>query len=66
VALGVAAYFGYRAARPMIDGATTWVQQARDITALSDRVENKAPFDAPASGELTDAQVRLCSSSRCR
>ncbi|MDH4066481.1 MAG: hypothetical protein OEW19_18925 [Acidobacteriota bacterium] len=58
VALGVAAYFGYRAVRPMIDDTTSWVQQAREMAAASDRIANKAGFDAPASGELDEARVQ--------
>ena len=58
VAFGIALYFGYRAARPMFDGATAWMQQAKDMAAMPDKVENKAAFEPPASGELTEAQVR--------
>lgn len=58
VALGVAAYFGYQAAKPMVDGAATLARQAREMAATTDRIENKAPFDAPASGELDEARVR--------
>jgi hypothetical protein len=58
LAVGVALYFGYRAAQPLIDDATGWVQQAKDMAAQSDRVENKAQFQPPASGELTEAQLR--------
>jgi hypothetical protein len=58
VAVAVALYFGYRAAQPLIDNATGWVQQAKDMAAESDRVENKTAFQPPASGELTEAQLR--------
>jgi len=58
VALGVALYFGYRAVSPMIDNATTVLQQAKDAAAQSDRVENRATYTPPANGELTEAQVR--------
>ncbi|HQZ40274.1 MAG TPA: hypothetical protein PLH72_14660 [Vicinamibacterales bacterium] len=57
-ALGVAGYFGYRAVRPMIDGATTWAQQAREMAAASDRITNKTDFNAPADGKLDDGRVR--------
>jgi len=58
VALGVAGYFGYRAVRPLFDGATSWARQAREMAEVSDRIANKAAFDAPASGELDEARVR--------
>lgn len=58
LALGVALYFGYRAARPLIDNAAGWVEQAKDMAAESNRVENKTRFQPPASGELTEAQLR--------
>lgn len=58
VAVVVALYFGYRAAQPLIDNATGWVQQAREMAAESERVENKAAFQPPASGELSEAQLR--------
>jgi hypothetical protein len=58
VALGVALYFGYRTFSPMIDGATTVLEQAKAAAAESDRLENKTRYVAPASGELTEAQVR--------
>jgi hypothetical protein len=58
VALGVALYFGVNAVRPMIDSATSWMQQGQAVVNLSDRVENKTPFQAPASGELTESQVQ--------
>jgi len=58
VAVGVALYFGYRAAQPLIDNATGWVQQAKEMAAESERVENKAAFQPPASGELTEAQLQ--------
>lgn len=58
LAVGVALYFGYRAARPMIDNATAWMQQAKDMAAESDRVENKTAYQPPAGGELTEAQLK--------
>ena len=57
LAVGVALYFGYRAARPMIDNATAWMQQAKDMAAESERVENKTAYQPPSGGELTEAQL---------
>lgn len=58
VALGVALYFGYRAARPLVDEATGWMRQARELSALSEDVADRTPYTAPADGELTEDQVR--------
>ncbi|MEZ5285639.1 MAG: hypothetical protein R2712_12705 [Vicinamibacterales bacterium] len=57
IAVGVALFFGYRAARPMIEGATAWADHAREMAAASDRIANKDPFDPPAAGELDDRRV---------
>lgn len=57
-ALGVALYFGYRTMRPMVDSVTGWVDQARNLAAESDRLEHKGTYTPPASGELSEAQVR--------
>jgi len=54
---GAAIYWGYRAARPMIQSAGEYVTRARDIAAMSDEVKIKTPFDPPTDGSLTDAQV---------
>lgn len=58
VALGAALYFGYRAFSPMIDNATTVLEQARQAAAQSERIQNTARFTPPDGGELTEAQVR--------
>lgn len=58
IALGAALYFGYRAARPLIEDATAWARQARDLADLSDDVTNTAAYEPPASGELSEDQVR--------
>jgi hypothetical protein len=58
VALGLALFYGYQAARPMIDNARGMLEQGREIAALSDRVTNKSDYVPPATGELSDAQVQ--------
>jgi hypothetical protein len=58
VVLAVALYFGYHAFSPMINNAATVLEQAKAAAAESDRLENKTRYVAPASGELTEAQVR--------
>jgi len=57
-ALGVALFFGYRAARPLIANARGMLEQGREIAALSDRVANKSDYTPPATGELSEDQVR--------
>jgi len=57
VGLGVAGYYAYRAAKPMIDDAADYVSRARDLAKLGDAVNNQAPYSAPESGQLTAAQV---------
>jgi hypothetical protein len=57
VGLGVAGFYAYRAAKPMIDSAADYVGRARELAKLSDEVKNQAPYTAPANGELTAAQV---------
>jgi hypothetical protein len=58
VAIGVALYVGYRAARPLVDDATAYLDQARQLAVIGDRLENKTAFAPPASGELSEEQVR--------
>ena len=58
VALGLALFYGYRAARPMIDNARGMLEQGREIASLSDRVTNKADYVPPATGELSESQVQ--------
>lgn len=50
VGLGVAGYYAFRMARPMID-------RAREMSELGDRVVNKSPYVPPKNGELTPSQV---------
>jgi hypothetical protein len=58
IALGLALFYGYQAARPMIDNARGMLEQGREIAALSDRVTNKSDYVAPATGELSETQVQ--------
>ena len=57
IALAVAGYYGYRAARPMIDSASNYVERAREIARLGDQVADKKPFVPPKNQELTAQQV---------
>ena len=57
IGFGVAGYYAYRFARPMIDSAGDYVTRAGELSQLGDRVANKAPYVPPQNGELTAAQV---------
>ncbi|HEX6161830.1 MAG TPA: hypothetical protein VFZ31_00590 [Vicinamibacterales bacterium] len=57
IGFGVAGYYTYRAMRPMIDNAASYIDKARIVERLGDAVTNKAPFTPPATGELTSTQV---------
>ncbi len=57
VGFGVAGFYAYRAAKPMIDSAADYVSRARELATLSDQVRNQQPYAPPASGELTAGQV---------
>ena len=56
VGLSVAAYLGFRAAKPVIDAAS-YVGRAGELASAADRITNHTPFTPPASGELTSQQV---------
>lgn len=57
IGFGVAGYYAYRLARPMIESAGDYVERASEMARLGDRVANKAPYVPPANGELTASQV---------
>jgi hypothetical protein len=57
IGFGVAGYYAYRIARPMIESAGDYMTRAGEISRLGDRVANKAPYVPPQSGELTQAQL---------
>ncbi len=57
IGLAVAGYYAYRAMRPVIDNASSYIEKARIVDRMGEAVENKAPFVEPASGELTATQV---------
>ena len=57
IGFGVAGYYAYRAAKPMIDSAGDYIARAREMVSIGDRINNKMPFEPPVTGELTAAQV---------
>jgi hypothetical protein len=52
-----AGYYAYRWAQPMIQSTTDYLDRARELSRLGDRVNNKSPYSPPASGELSPQQV---------
>ena len=57
VGFGVAAFYAYRAMRPVIDNASGYMDKAREVARLGEGVRIKSAFEPPASGELTAQQV---------
>lgn len=57
IGFGVAGFYAYRFAKPMFESAGDYLAKARQVSALADRVSNKAPYVPPATGELTETQV---------
>ena len=57
IGFGVAGYYAYRIARPMIESAGDYMARAREIARLGDGVNNKTTFVPPKNGELTASQV---------
>src|SRR5688572_12919192 len=57
IGFGVAGYYAYRWAQPMIENAGDYLERARQMARLGDRVQNRAPYVPPATGELTPSQV---------
>jgi hypothetical protein len=53
----VAGYYAYRWARPMIQSTTEYLDRARELSRLSERVVNQAPYVPPASEQLTESQI---------
>jgi hypothetical protein len=57
IGLGVAVFYAYRMAKPMIDSATNYMAAANEVARLGDLVANKSDYTPPTGGELTAAQV---------
>lgn len=57
IGFGAAGYYAYRWAQPMIQSTGDYLDRAREMTRLGDRVQNRAPYVPPSSGELTASQV---------
>lgn len=57
VALGVGAYFLYRAASPMVESARGYLERVSQLGELEKEIRNTAAYRAPQNGELTKEQV---------
>jgi hypothetical protein len=57
IGFSVAGFYAFRWARPMIESTANYLERARELSRLSDRITNKAPYVPPESGELTAVQV---------
>src|SRR5688572_23422436 len=57
IGFGVAGYYAYRWAQPMIQSTGDYLERAREMTRLGERVQNRSSYTPPANGELTTAQV---------
>ena len=57
IGLGVAAFYAYRAMKPVIDNASNYMDKAREMSRLGDEIKIKTHYEPPENGELTAAQV---------
>ena len=57
IGFSVAGYYAYRWAQPMIQSTGDYLDRAREMARIGDRVQNRAPYVPPESGELTMTQV---------
>src|SRR4051812_22128597 len=57
IGFGVAAFYAYRLAKPMITNASNYMDKAREVARLGDDLKIKTPYTPPANGELTLQQV---------
>ena len=57
VGFGVAAFYAYRAARPLIDSASDYITKARELASVGEGIQLKSRYVPPVSDELTSVQV---------
>ena len=57
IGFGAAGYYAFRWAQPIIQSTGDYIERARQMARLGDRVQNRAPYVPPSSGELTTSQV---------
>ncbi|MBY0493016.1 MAG: hypothetical protein K2Y23_02260 [Cyanobacteria bacterium] len=57
VGFGVAAFYAYRAMKPVIDNASNYMDKAREVARLGEEIKIRTPYEEPKNGELTSSQV---------
>lgn len=57
VGFAAAGYYAYRWARPMIQNTADYLDRARELSRLGDRIANRSPYVPPPGNELTAAQI---------
>lgn len=57
VGIGIAGFYAYRWAQPMIQSGGDYLERAREMARLGERVANKSTYTPPDNGELSAAQV---------
>jgi hypothetical protein len=57
VALGVGAYFLYRAAAPVIQNARSYLDNFSQLGELEKQIANRSRYSPPQNGELTREQI---------
>jgi len=58
ILFAVGGFILYRAASPVLDSARSYLSNLSKINELDKDIANQSPYTAPASGELTEAQVQ--------
>jgi hypothetical protein len=58
IVAGVGSYLLYRAASPLIDDARSYLDGMSQLDEIERQITNKGDYSGPASGELTETQVR--------
>jgi hypothetical protein len=57
ILFAVGGFLLYRAGKPVFESPRNYVSGLTELGKLDDRIVNKAPYSAPATGELTVAQM---------
>jgi hypothetical protein len=57
VGFAAAGYYAFRWAQPMIQGTGDFIARGRQMARFGDRVQNRAPYVPPSSGELSASQL---------
>ena len=47
IGFGVAAFYAYRAMKPVIDNASDYMDKAREVARLGEEIKNKTPYEPP-------------------